>query len=492
MKTLRPHQHNAITYLRKSLMDGYRRPLLQAPTGAGKTVIAAAIIRMALAKGKRVIFTVPAIELIDQTAQSFWNEGIRDIGVIQANHVMTDPERPVQVASIQTLQRRRIPPADLVVIDEAHRMFKFVTEWMAHEDWLDVPFIGLSATPWTKGLGRLYDRLIIAATTKQLIAEEHLAPFRVYAPSHPDLTGVRTKAGDYHEADLAQAMAKGTLTADIVTTWLAKGENRPTLCFAVDRAHAQALQAQFKAVGVPCGYVDAHTPKEEREAVRKQFASGALKVVCNVGVLTTGVDWDVRCIILARPTKSEMLYVQIIGRGLRTALGKQDCLILDHSDTTLRLGFVTDIHHDRLDDGSMSDPAKRKPTDEPLPKECPKCSMLRPPRVSTCPACGFKPTRQSDVDVQAGELIELDARRKAKNNREATWPEKVAFIAELRCYAQATGKKEGWVAHSYKDRFGVYPNDPRVKYAQPAKAVGAEVRNWITAKNIRFAKAHAR
>ncbi len=114
----------------------------------------------------------------------------------------------------------------------------------------------------------------------------------------------------------------------------------------MDRAHAKNLQAQFEAAGVPTGYIDAYTKPDAREALFRRFTAGELRAIASVGCLTTGVDLDVRCIVLARPTKSEMLFVQIIGRGLRTADGKSDCLILDHSDTHLRLGLVTNIHHD--------------------------------------------------------------------------------------------------------------------------------------------------
>ena len=218
-------------------------------------------------------------------------------------------------------------------------------------EWQRVPFVGLSATPWTKGLGKHYDDLIVAATTAELIDKGFLSPFRVYAPAHPDLSAVKIVAGDYHEGQLSEAMSQPVLVADTVSTWLRLGEDRPTLCFAVDRAHARRLADEFEAAGVPTGYVDANTPADERERIGQRLREGQIKVVCNVYCLTTGVDWDVRCIILARPTRSEILYTQIIGRGLRTAEGKSDCLILDHSDTTLRLGFVTDIHHETLDDG---------------------------------------------------------------------------------------------------------------------------------------------
>lgn len=492
MRPLRPHQAKAIVSLRQAIASGSRRPILQAPTGAGKTVLAAAIIESALAKGRRVIFTVPAISLVDQTAREFYAEGIRDIGVMQADHPMTNPSKPVQIASMDTLRRRAIPDADLVIIDEAHRKSEFLAEWMARDEWLGVPFIGLTATPWTRGLGRLYDRLIIAATTTELIRAGFLSAFRVFAPSKPDLSKVRTKAGDWHEGDLSEAMSDKALTADIVKTWLGKGEGRPTLCFAVDRVHAKTLQAQFEASGVRCGYLDALTPRDERERVRKAFATGEYQVVCNVGVLTTGVDWDVRCIILARPTKSEILYTQIIGRGLRTAEGKADCLVLDHSDTTLRLGFVTDIHHDRLNMGSLDEGDSSSPAEvvAAKPKECPNCHYVRAPKVPTCPACGHVTTSVTGVQTREGELIDLSAQRKA--NKGEDWSEKVAFVRQLKAYQIAAGKVPGWVAHKYRARYGVFPNDPRVKYAPPAASVTPEVKSWIQAQNIRYAKSRQR
>lgn len=110
---------------------------------------------------------------------------------------MTDGSQPVQVASTQTLQRRKLPTADIVLVDEAHRWFDFYGRWMAMPEWQKVPFVGLSASPWTKGLGTHYDDLIIAATTAELIGKGFLSPFRVFAPAHPDLSKVKTVAGDY-------------------------------------------------------------------------------------------------------------------------------------------------------------------------------------------------------------------------------------------------------------------------------------------------------
>jgi hypothetical protein len=172
-----------------------------------------------------------------------------------------------------------------------------------------------------------WDHLIIGSTLQELIELGHLSDFRVYAPAHPDLAGIKTVAGDYDLKGLGQAMDKAPLVADIVTTWLERGENRSTICFAVNRVHAKHIQTQFVEAGVKAEYMDAYTDLEDRADIVRRFGNGDVQVICNVGVLTTGFDADVRCIILARPTKSEILYVQMIGRGLRTADGKADCLL---------------------------------------------------------------------------------------------------------------------------------------------------------------------
>jgi superfamily II DNA or RNA helicase len=459
--------------------------MLEMPTGAGKTLTAAHIIDRALSKDNRVIFSVPAISLIDQTVTAFWEEGIRDVGVIQSQHPLTDYSKPVQVASMQTLMNRQIPHADIVIVDEAHRWFEFTGEWM--NSWNLIPFVGLSATPWTRGLGRWYDDLLQPTSIQELIDAGHLCDFKVYAPSHPDMKGVRTVAGDYHEGDLQKAMAP--LVADAVTTWINRAEDRPTICFAVDRVHARMLCDDFLANGVRAEYADAYTDTDEREEIRKRFHSGETQVVCNVGILTTGVDWDVRCISLCRPTKSAMLFTQIIGRGLRTAPGKDHCLILDHSDTHLRLGFVTDIHHDHLDDGSKEKVERQE--QERLPSECPKCQFVKPVGAPECPACGFKPTPRTAAATEDGTLEELERMTKTqrKHNRDMTPAQKEQFYGELKYHAETKGYSPGWAAHKYKSRLGVFPN--HYKDAAPTPP-SAETLNYIKHLNIRAAKGRAR
>jgi superfamily II DNA or RNA helicase len=363
------------------------------------------------------------------------------------------------------------------------------------EKWTEVPMIGLSATPCAKGMGRFWTNLIISATTEELIRIGRLSPFRVFAPSHPDLSQVKTvttaHGRDFAEGELSDAMQEGTLTADIVSTWQQRAAHLgKTLVYGVDRAHALALHKQFEAAGVRSAYQDGGTTPLERERIRLGFASGEIEVVCNIGTLTTGIDWDVRCIVLARPTKSEMLFVQIMGRGLRRADGKKELLILDHSDTTLRLGFITDIHHATLDDGTPKKESETKK--DALPRQCsnPECTALLPKYARKCPACGFEPKPQPrEVEVQDGELVELDGN---KRNKSEPWSEKIAFMRGLRAYALLHGRKSGWVNHSYRERYGVWPNDSRVRNAAPAGIIEPYIISWVRSRNIKYAKSRDR
>ena len=163
-----------------------------------------------------------------------------------------------------------------------------MNDWLKSEEMQKIPVIGVSATPWAKGMAKTWDDLIVCATTQQMIDDEWLCKFRVFAPTHPDLSGVKVVAGDYHEGQLGERMNKPKLVADIVETWIRMGEGRPTLCFAVNCAHAKALQDKFESSGIPAGYIDAYTDSDDREIIRKKFHSGEYKVVVNVGTLTTG------------------------------------------------------------------------------------------------------------------------------------------------------------------------------------------------------------
>jgi DNA repair protein RadD len=496
MRELYDYQQHAMERLRLSLSEKRTRPVLMAPTGYGKGVLAAKITENALERCRETWITVPRIALVDQFVRTLWEQGVREeVGVMQASHQLTDYSKPVQVISVQTLIGTRVREwgperrPDVVLVDECHEQYEII-RWLI-ENWVETPIIGLSATPWSKGLGRWFNNLIVSATTADLIRRGRLVPFRVFAPTHPDLSGVKTvrtaHGRDYAEGELSTAMQRGSITADVVSTWLMRGRGRPTLVFAVDRAHALLLHREFENAGVRCAYQDGGTPSWRREEIRRGFASGEVELVVNIATLTMGVDWPmIGCISLARPTKSEMLYVQIIGRGLRIHPGKADLLVLDHSDSTLRLGFPDEIHHERLDDGTPKKAAERT---TPEPRQCsnPSCAALLPKYAKKCLECGFEPVPQAKpVEVQPGELSEIDRK---KRNKTASWEEKRAVMAQLQAYALAHGYKSGWVPNKYKSFFGVWPNDARVQAVSPAREIEPWMASWIRSQNIRYAKA---
>jgi DNA repair protein RadD len=489
LRPLRPHQERALEELRCSLASGHRRPMLQAPTGFGKTLTAAHIIQRALDKGRRVAFTVPALSLIDQTVAAFEAEGIHCIGVLQGLHPRTDHDQPVQICSVQTLARRKRPEVDLVIVDEAHELHKEIFRWMT--DCPQILFIGLSATPWSRGLKKYYDDLIIPSTTKGLIDQGYLSSFKVFAPSQPDLTGVRTVAGDFHERELAEAVDKPALVGDVIATWLQRGKNRPTIVFGVNRGHAEHLRQRFLEAGVAAEYIDCFTDRPDRERIFDRFRAGEIKVICNVATLAIGLDLPtVSCLIDAKPTKSEIRFVQTIGRGLRTAEGKDHLLILDHAGNHLRLGLVTDIHHERLDGGEpRKSAAADKEREKPLPRLCEDCSAVLPHSARVCPECGKVREVRTEIEHRDGERVELGA-RPTKRNAAQTLLEQEEFHGELRWIASVRGYAPGWAAHKFKQRFGLWPNDWQVRLAAPREP-SLKTKNWLRSRQIAFAKARA-
>lgn len=482
---LRPLQERAITGLRDALRRGKRRPIIQAPTGFGKTVVAAHIVTGALNKSRRVAFCVPSLGLIDQTFDRFVANGVdpRDIGVMQANHPWRRPNSPIQICSLQTLVTRGFPEVDFVVFDEVHLRFKIADDWMDQQP--DKIFVGLSATPWSKGLGDRFDDLIIPTSIGELTEQGWLTKLRAFAPSKPDLSDVKIVAGDYHNGQLSEKMSGVSIVGDVVSTWLDKAEDRPTMVFAVDRAHADKLHGEFERTGVPSAYVDANTPREERIAILKNLNDGRIKVICSISTMTTGIDADVRCISFCRPTKSEILWVQSIGRGLRPAPGKDHLLLLDHSGTALTLGLPAEIGRTdlRMSTSDQAEREARKPKDmAALPLECPHCAELIPVAARECPCCGFVPRRTSAVRVEDGDLIEIGGSKVAGPGKLS----KLSFYAQLKGYAEERSYKPGWATAKFKAKTGEWPHHS-IKDCAPVQC-GNKVRSWIRSDMIRWAK----
>lgn len=474
---LRHYQVQALNAARASMQQGHQRPILMAPTGSGKTAISIELIKLALQKGSHVVFTVDRIQLIDQTAAAFISAGL-DFGVIQGDHDRVKPWEPLQLASVQTLTQKRrrsnLPECNLLINDECHVSYKGLTEVM-DQQWSDVKVLGLSATPFSKGLGKIYDDLIIVETTKSLIEQGYLSDYIPYGPSSPDLKGIQTQGGDYNQKQLGQRVNNTKIIGDIVKTWLALGDNRQTLCFAVNVAHSEAIVKAFLAAGVSAAHFDAHTPLMERIAILQRYESGQTKILSNCGITTKGFDSpNTDCLILGRPTKSLMLHIQMLGRVLRVGEAKADAIILDHSGNLARLGFPTDPLPMTLCSGTKSEAKADNAKKEKLPTACVKCTFLSAEFV--CPSCGHVPEKSTKVEVKKGKLKRLKTTSKAV---------KAMWWGMLQGHAINRKFKEGWAAHKYKDKFGEWPD--RRNYVPPYTP-NEEVRKYIISTNIRHAK----
>lgn len=488
-KALRPYQADAIAAVRASIRSGNRRVVLALPTGGGKTLIASHIVHGALAKGGRAIFTAPMIVLIDQTMAAFEAEGIERVGAMQASHPRTDPDAPVQVASVQTLQRRcrpgRWPEASVVLVDECHVFSAFLAEWMAADT--RTVFVGLSATPGRRGMADEWDDLVVGVTTRELMDLGFLSPMAVYAPDVPDLSRVRTQAGEYVASSAAEAMQAPKLVGDIVGNYVLRGEGRPTLAFASTVAQAKRMAAEFDAAGVPSAYVEARHDGLERSAVQAAFRRGDVRVIWSVRTMTTGVDLPVSGIIDAAPTQSAMLHQQKIGRGLRVNPGTEDLVVWDHAGNALRLGLVDELDWSVLPGGKRGD-GEEEERAAPLPKPCASCAALMPPRVKVCPACGEARKPPSGyVETEDGELVPIRPAASSSTGNVVSVRERRRWYAEYRGILEERGKPHGAAFYAYQARFGSKPqwawrNDP---VAEP----GREVRAYERHRRIAYAKA---
>jgi ATP-dependent helicase IRC3 len=337
--------------------DGVWRRLLVLATGGGKTVIAAEIINRVLAPGQKALFLAHRDELLTQAKaeiegfipginveiEQAENRASRESGIFDADR------RHVVVGSVQTMQRDRLQSwasdaFSLVIIDEAHHgaatsYRNIVEHFGCLDDAQRVPLIGVTATPMRTdkvGLDVLFQEISAVYGISALVEKGYLADIRAISiETETDLRGVKTRAGDYAQGELQDAVDTDDRNALIVAAHRKYAADRPTLVFASGVEHAQHLAELFSAYGVPAEAMWGAMGDDERRDTLARYASGATKVLTNFALLTEGFNAPATsCIILARPTKSELLYTQMIGRGTRLHPGKDHLLVLDLRDVT--------------------------------------------------------------------------------------------------------------------------------------------------------------
>lgn len=488
---LRPFQAAAIQSLRAGIAAGSLRQVLYSPTGSGKSVMATGLIKGARLKNKRVAFLVNRVQLVEQMSGVLRGYGVEH-GILQGDNSRREYE-PVLVCSIQTIASRGMPDVDFLIIDEGHACAGSKDYRSVIEKATGKPVIALSASPFSKGLGKHYDalggalfeRMVVAASIRELIDDGFLVDCEIYSPGEPDMTGVKQARNafgemDWSDMEVGKATDKPELIGDIVSHWQKLAAGTSTVVFASNIAHSKHIVERFKAAGVSAEHIDCYDDTDERRAALKRFEAGSTTIISNASLLAEG--WDApfcQTLILARPTKSLIRYIQMAGRVLRPHPGKERALILDHSGTVKRLGFPTDDLPLELDDGKPKKSQEKVAQDKefPLPKPCPQCHFLKGPKQHKCPKCGFEAAKQNTVVEHAGELKKL-------TRDKVTSVQKQQFYSELLGMKVARGYSDGWVSHTYKDKFGVWPKGMQDYAIEPSR----ETKSFITAKMIRYSK----
>ena len=484
---LRDHQITAIDMVKEELRKGNKRVILAAPCSFGKTITSVAIAQSAVAKGKRVLFICDRIKLVEQALEAYDKHGLH-VGVLQGQHWRIDYTAPIQIASVQTLARRQEwPHIDLIVIDEAHTIYKSVEKQL--ERWDNLPVIGLTATPYSKGLGKVFDSLVVPITTRELIKKGWLCPTDYYVGKSVDTTGVSMKAvstggSDYDPDELGEKMLEGNLTGDIVENYRKHSNNltRRAIAFCPSIEYSKNLVDRLNDAGIPSAHIDGYTPDDERALLYADHREGITKVLSCSKLLGVGYDDPgVEILIDCYKTKSALNFVQRAGRIWRICEGKEKATYLDHSGNLLVHGYPEDIVPTHLDDGEKRYQEKTllKKDTELLEHVCPECTSLFKGRRCDC---GYVLPGDAKILKDDGtELVLADG--------ETLVQMKQRWFSELLEYAHDKGYNLGWVSHKYRQKFGVWPrNIDRV----PELCQSADVLGFIKSQRIAWARSPRR
>jgi superfamily II DNA or RNA helicase len=443
--TPRVFQRDALIGIREGIEGGHKNQMLMAPTGAGKTYLGLRIAHKALKQGKRATFLCDRITLIDQTCKRAFDYGLGDHGVIQGDHFRQDWSKPFQIASVQTVESRGWPKTDVLIVDEAHTQRD---TWVKFAMESEARVIGLSATPFSRGLGKIFTNLVSPTTMHELTEAGVLVQMRVLSCRRPDMAGA--KVNSFGEWQSAEASERGMeIIGDVVAEWMRHGEGRKTIVFGASIAHCEELCRQFNEAGIFSATFTNDTLKPERDQLIAEFEKpdSSIRVLISVEALAKGFDvQDVGCVVDCRPLrKSLSTAIQMWGRGLRSSpeTGKADCILLDHSGNITRFAEdFTDIFFNglaSLDMGEVLDKQVRQDGKEERERTgCPSCGYK--PFRQRCMSCGFEIVAQSLVTHEAGEMQEIFlGKSKFDGTKVDLWNQLCTFARETPWVKSKTG-----------------------------------------------------
>lgn len=490
MLELRPHQKEVVEKLRDGFKEGHRCQLLYAPTGFGKTEVAMAIMKAVAEKYKKCAMVLDRIVLVDQTSRRLTKYGI-DHGVMQSGHWRYRPDEHIQICSAQTLEKRKaFPEIDLLIIDECHVTRRGVVKFIKDNPHIRV--IGLTATPFTKGLGNIYTHVVGATPTGELIEKGWLVPLKVYVAKEIDMTGAKKIAGEWSQSEVSLRGIK--IVGDVVRSWHEKthevfGKPVKTIVFCAGVEHGRELVRQFAEAGYNFVSISYQEDDQYKRDMIEEFSRPDTDIngLIATDILTRGFDvTDVLIGVSARPfSKSFSSHVQQMGRVMRSHEGKEFGVWLDHSGNFLRFRDDWDrVFYDgvtELKEGGEK--AKKEPTlKEKKEAVCPACKVLWTFPGKVCGACGFEKKKPTEVSMVNGQLEEL-----AATNKQLVMDNK-QFYAELLYYSKEKGYKDGWAANKYKEKFGVFPRSIPKEIAPTT----LPTMKWIQSRNIAYAKSKRR
>jgi len=486
----RPFQLSAHEALRQGFREGHKNQLIMAPTGAGKTYLGMRICNEAMQKGKRAVFLCDRTTLINQTSDVADSYGLIDHGVIQANHWRKKPDKLLQIASVQTIAKRGFWPAlDVLIVDEAHTMYK---PWVEYAQNTNAAVIGLSATPFSTGLGKVFTNLINATTMHDLTVSGVLVPMRIFSCTKTDMTGAATAGGEW--TDKAAEERGMEIIGDVVAEWNRYAENRKTIIFGATIKHCEEMAREFISQGVMAAVFTSETTAKEREVLLNEYRKpdSSLRILISVEALAKGFDVpDVGCVCDARPLrKSLSTAIQMSGRGLRSSpdTGKKDCYLLDFSGNIIRFAEdFTDVFFnglEKLDDGEKLDKKIRKDEDYEA-KGCPKCDYM--PFHKRCMACGYERPSKPTAESAPGHMTEIfigegKNKKKLADNAQHLWNQCVT-------YARIHSKPESQQGRAYHLFKKITGQDPMWKFTTaPTVEITRNVHNKIMSLNMAYKK----